>query len=248
LSGFIEKMGEILLRGKRIGFTGMLAFVGALPAVGQEHPVVCIDPGHPSEVNSGYTVQNGTTETHIDWVVAKKLEKLLREKGFSIVMTKESERQVVRNKDRALTANRAKAGLMVRLHCDSSPSHGFAIYYPDRTGTQQGTTGPSSDIRSRSRQAAVTMAAEMEKALSSALHSDGVKGDSKTFVGAKQGALTGSIFSTVPIITIEMVVLSNRADAAFIKTSEGQDKMAEAICNGIVRYLTPNGAAGGAQP
>jgi len=43
---------------------------------GGEPPVVCIDPGHPSEVNSGMTVQNGTTETHIDWVVAQQLQKL----------------------------------------------------------------------------------------------------------------------------------------------------------------------------
>src|ERR1051326_938015 len=28
--------------------------------------VICIDPGHPSEVNNGFAVQNGTTETHID--------------------------------------------------------------------------------------------------------------------------------------------------------------------------------------
>ena len=233
---------------KLIGFTAILASLAALPTNGQERPVVCIDPGHPSEVNAGYTVQNGTNETHIDWVVAKKLEKLLRDKGFKVVMTKESERQVVRNKERALIANRARAGIMVRLHCDSSPSHGFAIYYPDRTGTQQGVTGPSTDIRTRSRQAAATMAAEMEKALSGFLHGDGVKGDSKTFVGAKQGALTGSIFSTVPIITIEMVVLSNRTDAAFIKTSDGQDTMAAAIANGIIRYLTPNSGRGSAQP
>jgi N-acetylmuramoyl-L-alanine amidase len=244
----MEKLENSLLIGKLICATWTLACLASLPTVGQERPVVCIDPGHPSEVNSGYTVQNGTTETHIDWVVGKKLEKLLRDKGFKVVMTKESERQVVRNKERALIANRAKAGVMVRLHCDSSPSHGFAIYYPDRTGTQQGVTGPSTDIRSRSRQAAAAMAAEMEKALTGTLHSDGIKGDSKTFVGAKQGALTGSIFSTVPIITIEMVVLSNRADAAFIKTSDGQDKMAAAIANGIVRYLNPNGASGDAQP
>jgi len=40
------------------------------------------------------------------------------------------------------------------------------------------------------------------------LKDGGVRGDSKTLIGSKQGALTGSIFSQVPIVTIEMVVLA----------------------------------------
>ena len=204
---------------------------------GQNGPVVCIDPGHPSEVNSGLTVQNGTTETHIDWVVAVRLRKLLQEKGCRVVMTKSSEAQMVKNKDRALFANKAGAALMVRLHCDSSPDKGYAVYYPDRPGTKDGVTGPSESVRSSSRQAAQVIDAEMGKALAGKLKNGGVRGDSKTFVGGKQGALTGSIFSKVPIVTIEMVVLRNAADAAFIKSEGGQQQMAEAIANGIVRFL-----------
>src|SRR5689334_2011885 len=34
---------------------------------GSGRTVVCIDPGHPSEVASGQNVQNGTSETHVDW-------------------------------------------------------------------------------------------------------------------------------------------------------------------------------------
>jgi N-acetylmuramoyl-L-alanine amidase len=55
-------------------------------------------------------------------------------------------------------------------------------------------------------------------------------------VGASQGALTFSIFSRIPTITIEMVVLSNKGDAAYIKTEAGQQKMAEAIAAGITAY------------
>lgn len=188
-------------------------------------------------------MQNGTNETHIDWVVANRLDKLLRDKGFHVVMTKSSEKQLVRNKERALIANRANADLMVRLHCDTGHSRGFALYYPDRTGTRDGVTGPSEEVRSRSKQAALALAAEMQRALSGHLKSDGVLGDSRTFVGSKQGVLTGSIFSKVPVVTIEMVVLSNRADAAFIKTTEGQDKMARAIAAGVEQFLAQSGDA-----
>src|SRR4051812_19307540 len=169
----------------------MLLTVACLGATAQDRIVVCIDPGHPSEVNPGYTMQNGTNETHIDWVVAKKLEKLLMDKGFRVVMTKSSEKQLVRNKERALIANRAHAALMVRLHCDSSTSRGFALYYPDRTGTRDGITGPTVQIRARSKQAAEALAAEMNRTLEGAVQNDGVKGDSQTYIGGKQGVLTG---------------------------------------------------------
>jgi N-acetylmuramoyl-L-alanine amidase len=82
--------------------------------------VVCIDPGHPSEVASGRNIQNGTNETHVDWVVAEKLREALEARGYEVVLTKSSEEELVRNKDRALIANRARAALMIRLHCDAS--------------------------------------------------------------------------------------------------------------------------------
>ena len=195
--------------------------------------VVCIDPGHPSEVNSGKTVQNGTTETHIDWAVALKLRKELEVLGFTVVMTKSSENELVKNKDRAIAANHAKADLAVRLHCDSSPYTGYALYYPDRQGTAQGKTGPSPEVMKRSRSAAELLEKGMASVLSGSLKNGGVRGDSKTLIGSRQGALTGSIFSEVPVVTIEMVVLSNASDAEFIKTESGQQKMADAIAEGV---------------
>jgi N-acetylmuramoyl-L-alanine amidase len=199
--------------------------------------VICIDPGHPSEINSGKAIQNGTSEVHIAWVVALQLRKLLMDKGFQIVMTKSREDQLVRNKDRAIIANKANAALMVRLHCDASASQGFAVYAPDRQGKKDGMTGPSPQVIKRSQEAAKAIHAEMAKGLKGLLKDSGARGDSQTKIGSQQGALTGSIFSKVPVITIEMVVLSNPHDAEFIKSEEGQQKMAQAIANGVERFV-----------
>lgn len=199
--------------------------------------IICIDPGHPSEINDGKTVQNGTSEVHIAWVTALKLQKLLEAKGYQVILTKAEENQLVRNKERALIANRANAALTIRLHCDAFAGSGFAVYYPDRQGTKEGRTGPSKDVMENSLSAATAIHAEMTRLLEDVLKDRGVLGDSKTLIGSKQGALTGSIFSNVPIVTVEMVVLSDKQDAEFIKSEDGQQQMARAIAEGIAKFV-----------
>ena len=208
-----------------------------------QSPIICIDPGHPSEVNDGRTVQNGTSEVHIDWKVAVELQKLLEAKGYRVVMTKAAEDQLVMNKERALVGNRAHAALTVRLHCDASSDQGYAIYYPDRQGTKDGVTGPAPAVMENSLCAAEAIHTGMAEALRGELKDGGVRGDSRTLIGSKQGALTGSIFSEIPIVTVEMVVLSNAQDAEFIKSEAGQYKMAQAIAGGIERFVDESSAA-----
>jgi N-acetylmuramoyl-L-alanine amidase len=198
---------------------------------------VCIDPGHPSEVNSGKTIQNGTTEVHVAWVVALKLEQILKADGFKVIMTKSREDELVRNKDRAAICNSAGADLMVRLHCDAGADEGFAIYFPDRQATKDDTTGPSQRVIEQSKLLAQAIDREMSQSLSGTLKNGGVRGDSQTAIGSKQGALTASIFSEIPIVTIEMVVLNNKVDAEFIKSETAQQRMAQAIADGIQQFV-----------
>jgi N-acetylmuramoyl-L-alanine amidase len=199
--------------------------------------IVCIDPGHPSEVNSGGTINNGTTEVHIAWVVALKLKEILEAKGFKVIMTKSREDELVRNIDRAGIGNSSGAALMVRLHCDAGEDEGFAVYAPDRQATKENTTGPPLAVIDESKLLAEAIDREMSKKLVLDLKDGGVRGDSQTAIGSQQGALTASIFSQIPIVTIEMVVLSNKADAEFIKNEAGQQKMAHAVADGIVSFV-----------
>lgn len=200
-------------------------------------PIICIDPGHPSEVSSGAELQNGTTEVHIAWMVSLKLQKALKAKGYKVILTKSKEDELVKNRDRAQIAHATSAALMIRLHCDASADSGYALYYPDRQGTKDGVTGPTPEVMQRSQQAAETVHAAMATWLNEVLKDGGVRGDSKTLVGSRQGALTGSIFSQVPVVTIEMVVLSNKSDAEFIKSKSGQQQMAQALAAGIMKFV-----------
>ncbi len=198
---------------------------------------ICVDPGHTSETSAGTQSLDGKlTERHVNWVVGQRLAALLRADGASVVLTKASEGQIVTNRRRAEIANAAHAVLLLRLHCDSNAPSGIATYYPDRQGTRFGMTGPSAEIIARSRAAAEAFHPAVASALRGALPNDGIKGDSATFVGGKQGALTGSIFARVPALTVEMCVLTNAHDYAFIRTPAGQERMARALLIGVEAY------------
>lgn len=212
--------------------------VKTLPLEGK---VICIDPGHPSEVSAGSGKQNGTTEVLMNWEVALKLKKTLEEKyGATVVMTKSKIDEKVTNKRRAEIANEANADVEIRLHCDSETSgkkRGIAVFYPDKQGTvKNGTKGPSKGVIKESGLLAQAIGKEFDL-IKKELPSNGVKTDADTYIGSQQGALTGSIYSKVPVALVEMVFLSNAKDAQFIKKSINQQKLADVFAKGISTYL-----------
>ena len=221
---------------------------GAQPSTAKtDLPIICIDPGHPSEVNRGTTVQNGLTEVEIVYDVALKLKSKLEDPDDPIarvVMTRNfrgGKGQIVTNRERAEIANKAGAALLVRLHCDTGKGSGFTIYYPDRVGkAPDGKVGPSQHVISESRKAATAFHDGMLEVLRDSptkIPDNGVKGDSATYIGRKHGALTGSVYSEVPALTVEMVYLSNPYDSKVIGSKDGQQLMADSLTFGIMRVL-----------
>jgi len=194
---------------------------------------ICIDPGHPSEVGSG-TRGKTLTEIKVAWLVAQDLATTLRKHGLTVVLTKSTENQKVLNRDRAEKANRAQAALMIRLHCDAGSGTGYAVYYPSTTGTVDKVTGPANPVLSASKLAATKLHSAMVVSLQGKLADQGLKTDHETAVGAKQGALTGSIYSRVPVVLVEMVVLTNPKDEVFIASKSGRAAMVNALSKGVL--------------
>ncbi len=143
------------------------------------------------------------------------------------------------NRERAEIANGANShktpcSAFIRLHCDTGGGSGFMWYYPDRSGTKAGVTGPPQDIQVASRRLADTMNEAMKPALKGVLRANAIRTDAQTFVGGNQGGvLTGSIFARVPTALIEMCFINNKGDAEVIASASGQEKMAEALLAGI---------------
>lgn len=198
---------------------------------------ICIDPGHPSEVGEG-TTGRSISEMEVAWKVAQRLKTKLQGLGMKVVMTKSALKQYVPNKKRAEIANASKADYLVRLHCDSSSGTGFASYYPARKGTANGKRGPEDDVIERSARMAKPFHQAFAATMRGSLRDQGLKTDAETAVGAQHGgALIGSIYSKVPVVLVEMCVLTNPKDEAFVLTNEGLDKLAQALANGILAAL-----------
>jgi N-acetylmuramoyl-L-alanine amidase len=134
-------------------------------------------------------------------------------------------------------ANRAHADLMIRLHCDSAAGSGFMTVYPDRQGTVGGVTGPSRKVMRESKIAATALHQTVIAALTGKLKSRGLVPDVRTHIGSKQGALTGSIHSKIPVVLVEMAVLNNAHDDAFIASKSGQTDLAKALADGVASAL-----------
>lgn len=198
---------------------------------------ICIDPGHPSEVGEG-TRGKKLTEIRAAWQVGKRLETLLIEGGHTVKLTKNSEKEFVKNRKRAETANAFRADLLVRLHCDSEGGTGFWTYFPDRQGTDStGKRGPATDVIAACKALAPVFHRALAAGLKGALRDNGCLPDIRTAVGSKQGALTGSIWSQVPVVLVEMCVLSNPKDEAFLLSEKGQNQMAKALAAGVAAAL-----------
>jgi N-acetylmuramoyl-L-alanine amidase len=204
--------------------------------VPEEKPVICLDPGHPSEVGRG-TRGRKVTEITVAWEVAVRAKKRLEKAGVRVVMTKSRPEEFVRNRTRAEIANSARSDLMVRLHCDSQGKPGFAVYVPNKPGISAKVRGPGREVIAASMAASKIFHKRFAEGLVGTLEDRGLKPDTATSVGAKQGALTGSVFSKVPVLLIEMGVLTNPHDEKVLASVKGQEQVAEAVAEAALAVI-----------
>jgi len=210
----------------------LLSLLAIALAASSSAQTICLDPGHPSENGVGSRGKN-VTEVEAAWKIALELKQTLLKDGYRVVLTKSRQEQMVTNRERARIANSHGSSLFLRLHCDAGSGSGFGVYWPDRTVTLKGRKGPSKLVISQSRKAARAIHASLAKGLKGVHHDLGLKTDRDTAIGGRQGALTGSIFSNVPVVLIEMGVLTNPKDEAFLASKEGRSRLVQALAKGI---------------
>ncbi len=198
---------------------------------------VVIDPGHPSENGPGARTKLGIREVDLNWEYSIALyDALSRDSTLQPILTKRSVEELVTNRRRAEIANEASATLMLRIHCDSGRGRGLTMYYPSGPGKLGAVEGPPEENCSASAFLAAHLQNILEKRLEGMYRVNPLRTDRQTAIGSRQGALTGSIFSRVPVVTVELGYLDNPADLAFLTATGSRRLLVEAFAEGIRTY------------
>ncbi|MDN3355955.1 N-acetylmuramoyl-L-alanine amidase [Actinomadura sp. DC4] len=213
--------------------------------------VIVIDPGHnggnashPAIINKKVNVINAMkpcnstgTATNDDyaehaftWDVANRLAKILRAKGAKVILTRKNDKGVGPCVDeRAKIANRAHADASLAIHGDGAPAsgHGFHIIEPAVI------KGHNEKIVPESRKLGLD--------IRNAFH-EGTGIPYSTYLGKKgldiRSDLGGLNVATVPAVFIEAGNMRNAGDAAKMKSPAGRERMAQALAQGFVKFLT----------
>ena len=173
---------------------------------------VVIDPGHGGK-DPGASSILGFYEKGINLSVALKVARLLEQRGLRVKMTRTDD-YFVELEDRAAVANNLNADLFVSIHSDSFPKssrRGYTIYI-------------ARSASSSSRRAASAISRSMS---GTGLNSFGVQ-------TAGYHVLTGT---RGPAVLVEMGYLSNRREAALLRSSSFQNRLAQAVADGISDYF-----------
>lgn len=184
---------------------------------GGEKMIVCIDPGHGGP-DPGAVSADGIQEKKITLTVAKRVAEYLRRAGIQVVLTRDTDKELVLGNDdaaelraRAQVANNAKADYFLSIHCNAASTpdaEGFELYhYP---GSTKG-----------------------------AMLATKIAGAYAVASGLKKRKVTSANFqvlrdTAMPAALIELGFLTNKADCALLREPAFQDKIALGIAFGIL--------------
>jgi N-acetylmuramoyl-L-alanine amidase len=223
---------------------GLAALLFLIPAAqAAPRPVVVIDPGHDLRANpetepigpgsstrkikdGGGTrgVVSGLAEAELNMRVSLRLRALLERAGIRVVMTRtRTAGTSIGNVARAQIANRARAGLFLRIHADGSADPGTRGTHALYPALRRGWTD---DVYEASRRAARVLEQELVRALG--FPDRGLR---------ERSDFTGFNWSDVPVVLVERGFMTNPIEDRLLATAAYQRRAALGLCRGTLRFL-----------
>lgn len=201
---------------------------------------ICIDPGHqkkadtklepvaPDSGSKKQRVSQGTegigtkkAEYVVNLEASLILKEILMEKGYNVIMTRESHEVNISNAERAEVANKAKADMAIRIHCDSlkdTSKTGVTILVPSSKSNNTKTIYEESN--------------RFANILKENLKKQGIKVNGIF----ERNDITGFNWSTVPVVILEMGFMSNYCEDKMLCDETYQKKLMNIVAESIDMY------------
>lgn len=177
----------------------------------EDTPLVCIDPGHGGKQPGA--VYEGVYEKDLTLEISLKLRDYLEDAGVRTIMTRESDEHIDLE-GRVSVANEADSDLFVSIHCNvvenSRSTNGLESYY--YKGSKVGKAFSDTVLKACS-DAGITTRYSREQ---------------EFYV---------THYTAMPAILVETGYMTNHEELLKLQSEEYQDKLAKAICQGILNYI-----------
>ena len=188
------------------------------------------EPDGPGSATKKAKVSSGTTghftglpEYELNLIVSKKLQAILLERGYDVIMVRDTHDVDISNSERAEIANKADADAFIRVHAnanDNSDVNGA------ETLCQTSKNPYNADLYPQSR--------KLSECVLDALCAE--CGCKKRHV-VETDTMSGINWCRVPVTIVEMGFMTNEQEDRLMATEAYQDKLAKGIADGIDAYF-----------
>ena len=218
----------------------------------RRHTKIVIDPGHGG-TEDGAIGPSGLKEKDLTLEISKRLGALLAHRlGAEVIYTRTGDVTVPLDA-RAAIANQAGADLFVSIHANSSDdpgSRGVETFYVTRSYAAKNPPQTSAALvqsENAPKAGFLKAAAEDPKIIESRKLAGDVQQALYHAFGAEKGVLNRGVKQApfvvlldaeMPSILAEVAFVTSPADEHRLSTTEGQEAVADALYQGIVRYLS----------
>jgi N-acetylmuramoyl-L-alanine amidase len=213
---------------------------------------IVIDAGHGG--HDPGAKNRSMTEAELVLDVALKVEQLLlKHGGFAVVMTRRDD-VFIPLEERTAIANREGADLFLSIHANASTdtsARGIETYFLNLTtnpaaeavaARENATSGRGMGqlpdiVKAIALNNKIDESRDFASMIQGSLYTQVRKADKNVRnLGVKQAPFMVLLGATMPSVLAEISFITNKQDAALLKTDKHRQRIAEALYNGVVRY------------